>query len=294
MKKIIFTITVVLIATFSIFAQDLIIKKTGEEIKGKVKVISSSDVEYARAENPDGPSYKISKADILMIMYANGTKDIFNVESNTPKTETAVPVKQGRTTIFTGTRPAQHYYNYDFFDRKVPLVFLGIDYSYAKLNGEDFVNPKGLFNELNEILVKEKGKYDMNGAVRRSNLPYQFGIIDKRNEAIDEKTVFENINDVISFNDIQNIVDEYDMASTGVNDGLALVLICDNMSKPRADAAYYYVVFDVASKKVVISDRLIGRAGGSGLRNYWAKGIYNTIVMLRDRKYGQWKLMFRR
>lgn len=293
MKKIIVTAFIILSASLSILAQDLIIKKNGEEIKGKVKLISSTDVEYARTENPDGPSYKVAKADILMIMYANGTKDIFNVETNPTNTE-APKVKQGRTTVFTGTRPAQRYYNYDFFDRKVPLVFLGIDFSYAKLNGPDFENPKGLFGDLNGLLTQEKTKYDVNGAVRKGDLPYQFGIVDKRNQSIDEKSVIENITDVITFADLQNIVDEYDMSTLGLTDGLAMVIICENMSRPRADAAYYYVVFDVASKKVVISDRLIGRAGGSGLRNYWAKSIYNTIVMLRDRKYAQWKMMFRR
>ncbi len=284
MKNIIFTFFILLISFFPAFAQDVIIKKNGEEIKAKVKTVSDTEVEYIAANNPDGPVYKIAKADVLLIMYANGTKDIFN-ESNPSKT----PPRSEN--IYTTSRAEQRYYRYDFFDRKIPLTYLGIDYSYVKLIGNEFESPKTLFKEINTLLMNEQSKYDMKGATRRHSLPYQYAIVDKRNEAIDEKKATENQTELIRYNDLQKIVDEYDLQSEGITDGLALVLIANNLNKVRINAAYYYVVFDVASKKIVLSDLLTGRAGGSGQRNYWARSVYETINMVRDTKYRQWKTM---
>lgn len=293
MKKIVFSFLFLFCVSISVIAQDLIFKRNGEEIKAKVKAISTTEIEYTAADVADGPVTKISKSEVVLILYANGTKEIFATETPAPA-QTQNNGKKGRTTPSTAVRPQQRYYNYDFFDKKVPMTYLGIDFSYCKLFGDKFEDPKTFFSQLNALLMEEKGKYDMNGAVRRSDLPYQYSIVEKRNAAIEEKALTEKVGETITFSDLQNIVDEYDLAAAGITDGLALVLICDNMSAPRVDAAYYYVIFDVASKKVVISDRIVGRAGGNGQRNYWARSIYETITIVRDKKFIQWKMMFRK
>ncbi|MGN1213347.1 MAG: hypothetical protein ACI4TR_00475 [Bacteroidaceae bacterium] len=64
-------------------AQDLIVKKDGSVIKAKVMKIGTSEVEYKKWSNQDGPQYSISVADILAINYQNGEKETFeNVSSN--------------------------------------------------------------------------------------------------------------------------------------------------------------------------------------------------------------------
>ena len=62
------------------FAQDVITKKNGDDILGKVIKVSETSVEYKRADNPDGPTYSIEKKELFMIRYQNGTKDVFNQE----------------------------------------------------------------------------------------------------------------------------------------------------------------------------------------------------------------------
>lgn len=61
-------------------SQDLIIKRTGEDINSKVLEISNNEVKFKKWENLDGPIISIPKNEILMIRYQNGTKDIFNDE----------------------------------------------------------------------------------------------------------------------------------------------------------------------------------------------------------------------
>jgi hypothetical protein len=63
-------------------AQDLIIKKNGEEIKSKVLEVALKIIKYKKFDNPNGPTFEILKSDVFIIKYENGTKDILNVIDN--------------------------------------------------------------------------------------------------------------------------------------------------------------------------------------------------------------------
>ena len=67
----------------SIYAQDVIFKKNGDEIKAKVEEIGSTDIKYKKFENLNGPSYTIAKSEVFIVKYENGTKDIINQIDNT-------------------------------------------------------------------------------------------------------------------------------------------------------------------------------------------------------------------
>ena len=78
-------------------AQDLIVKKDGSVIQAKVTKIGTSEVEYKKWSNQDGPQYSIAISDILAINYKNGEKETFDnvgadvtaadASINTPKEE---------------------------------------------------------------------------------------------------------------------------------------------------------------------------------------------------------------
>ncbi len=59
-------------------AQDNIILKNGTEIQGKVLEVSPSEIKYRRQDNLEGPVYTTGTRDIILIKYANGTKDVLN------------------------------------------------------------------------------------------------------------------------------------------------------------------------------------------------------------------------
>lgn len=58
-------------------AQDSLFFRNGTELSVKVLEVSPSQLKYRRQDNPDGPIYSISVDDVLLIKYANGTKDVF-------------------------------------------------------------------------------------------------------------------------------------------------------------------------------------------------------------------------
>ena len=64
--------------------------KTGFEIECKVRLVSLSTITYKLKSNPDGPDHEIGKDKVLMIRYANGSKDIFT-DTEQPEEESYVP-----------------------------------------------------------------------------------------------------------------------------------------------------------------------------------------------------------
>ncbi len=76
MKKLFLALLPLLIGT-SAFAQDLITTRTGEDIKGRVTEIGLTEVKYHPWESAEGTVSTISKANILLIRYEDGGKEIF-------------------------------------------------------------------------------------------------------------------------------------------------------------------------------------------------------------------------
>lgn len=91
MGKRIFLLTVLLAFAAVAVAQDVITLKNGDEINGKVTKVTSTEIEYKLASNPDGPTYTKAVSEIFMVKYENGQKDVFN---NTPE-----PAKQQQVTV---------------------------------------------------------------------------------------------------------------------------------------------------------------------------------------------------
>ena len=81
-------------------AQDVIVKRNGEELQCKILEVSKNEVKYKRWTNQDGPSFAEKKSDIFMIKYENGEKEVVAYESPalavpsvTPSLSTSVPSK---------------------------------------------------------------------------------------------------------------------------------------------------------------------------------------------------------
>jgi hypothetical protein len=77
-----------------IYAQDNIVLKNGTEIKAKVLEVSATEIKYRKQDNPDGPVYTSGVVDVLLINYANGTKDILGHPGNGPSVagQTSAPL----------------------------------------------------------------------------------------------------------------------------------------------------------------------------------------------------------
>ncbi len=91
MSKKVFFLALTILFFGAAMAQDVITLKNGDEINGKVTKVTSTEIEYKLATNPDGPTYTKPVTEIFMVKYENGQKDVFN---NTP-----APATQQQVTV---------------------------------------------------------------------------------------------------------------------------------------------------------------------------------------------------
>lgn len=90
MQRILTFVFLIVFATgIQILAEDVLVLRNGDIINGLVTEITSSEVKYKKASNPNGPIYSIDKDEVLSIKYENGETDKFepsNSSSNALKT----------------------------------------------------------------------------------------------------------------------------------------------------------------------------------------------------------------
>jgi hypothetical protein len=75
MKKIL-TITLLIMTTF-LYGQDTIRTTSTKEIIAKVVEVNKDDIRYKKYSNINGPTYSLSKNEIISITYLNGETEIF-------------------------------------------------------------------------------------------------------------------------------------------------------------------------------------------------------------------------
>ena len=71
----------------SLFAQDIIVKKDGQEIESKVIEISPVEIKYKIYNNLEGPIYSINKDELVFIRYESGEKETFSYKTKTQNIE---------------------------------------------------------------------------------------------------------------------------------------------------------------------------------------------------------------
>lgn len=63
----------------------MIVKKDGSIVKAKILEVGDDAIKYKKADNPDGPTYSVSKSNLTSINYANGEVEKFESSEKTVK-----------------------------------------------------------------------------------------------------------------------------------------------------------------------------------------------------------------
>lgn len=72
-------------------AQDVIVQRNGDELQCKILEVSKNEVKYKRWSNQEGPTFTEKKADIFMLKYENGEKEVVAYESSALTTPVVTP-----------------------------------------------------------------------------------------------------------------------------------------------------------------------------------------------------------
>lgn len=75
-----------------------------------------------------------------------------------------------------------------------------------------------------------------------------------------------------------DIIKNYNLSQT---EGIGLVMVAKVLNKPMSKATYELITFDIATRDILSKREVTGKAGGFGLRNYWAGSVYNVIKSVR-------------
>ena len=150
----------------------------------------------------------------------------------------------------------------------------GVDYTHAKVFAADesIADFTKAFEGINMLLLSESDKYDFTRVLgKTANIVIE--PIMKITAIVD----YDNMMTLSNIYDEPNtaeIVRNYELPQT---EGTGIVMIAKFLDKPNARATYDIVVFDIATRKILQEKEVIGEAGGFGLRNYWARTVYNII-----------------
>ena len=88
----ILSLALVLTASLSVAAQDIIILRNSERIDARIVEVTSTEIAYTLASDGSGQVFRLSVAEIASIMYGNGNEQAFNAE---PKGQGTVSSSSG-------------------------------------------------------------------------------------------------------------------------------------------------------------------------------------------------------
>lgn len=162
-------------------------------------------------------------------------------------------------------------------------TWFGIDYTNCYfIMSYDFPSVSDLESKItawNNLVLTEREKFLVK-PFKGKTLDFSVEMVQELNDGIDVKSKISNdemLSSHMESSQIQEIVKNYSVPED--LSGVGLVFIAESYSKPNEQGAYYVTFFDIASKKVLSTERMLGKAKGFGLRNFWANSYY---VILKE------------
>lgn len=165
------------------------------------------------------------------------------------------------------------------------LVFGGIDYSLAKMIGQDFNDPNNIVHYMygawNELFISESNKYNVFTPLNRPGM-VNLGIVEKNNISVDPSTIRTNIIPTINRSELQKLANSY---TFDFNEGYAMIFVPEYYCKPYQNSSYWVMFVSAETKNVVWAKPLkIQCKGGFGFKNYWATTILGLIQEMGKRQ----------
>jgi hypothetical protein len=167
------------------------------------------------------------------------------------------------------------------------ITWLGLDFSQARFTGpatqykdagavtqEEFRDKYTI--AWNQLFIDEQKKYDVAEMVHRPTVKYALEVTAKANANIKKDLFGGGPDDLRTLDEkkIGDLVSNYDFQG---KTGSGVLFFVEGMSKGEAKAGAWVTLVDMKTKKVLFTTFKIGKAGGFGFRNYWAKSWVNIM-----------------
>lgn len=156
-------------------------------------------------------------------------------------------------------------------------TFYGVNYSKCHTYGwgQDPQQTIGALSEISRLFVTEMNKYDLAKFLGKKVNNMDVDVSVKQTLAKEPSTLETYSQDArLSVDTIQAVIKGLELKDST---GYGLMIFGDFLNKKDQVGIYQYVFFDIATREIVEKWEASGSAGGFGLRNYWAKSVYNTL-----------------
>ncbi|NCC09471.1 MAG: hypothetical protein EOM31_03035 [Bacteroidia bacterium] len=157
------------------------------------------------------------------------------------------------------------------------VKFYGIDFSKAKVYGaaETELQFRNAFDEINKLFISEPKKFNIQKHTGLEVTEISLDAVNELNKKINlEELKTTNKNYILSEEQIAEAIKTLPVASTP---GTGLVILGMLLDKASNSGCYQFVIFDTQSKAIINQWTANGKAGGFGLRNFWAASVYKAL-----------------
>jgi hypothetical protein len=185
----------------------------------------------------------------------------------------------------------------EIFNRETPIIWLGMDFSQAKFIGDrekygSSSDVKFLLKSFNDLIDREKDKFSVARATRKITAEHHADIARAHNEELDISEILSNKEEEslhLKEEDIATIISSYDFAGLK---GIGLMFNVESFDKFKQQAAIWVTFIDLNTKEILITERILSRPVGSGVRNYWAGAVRETMEKLERKNMEVWRKKF--
>jgi hypothetical protein len=165
------------------------------------------------------------------------------------------------------------------------IIWYGIDYSkttfVGTFTGKDL---NEYFIGWNRLITEEPEKYNIPRVLKKKTVVHDLHSVTNVNGG-SEAVINPGENVRLRSSDLQDMISSYE---SNFSHGLGFVLIPEQYNRPKDFATHFAVIFDVASKKILIAEKYSTSPDGIGVRNYWAGAILKALKALTS-NYKKWE-----
>lgn len=178
----------------------------------------------------------------------------------------------------------------DIFKSQTPVTWLGVDYSDMRFIGPIDVSTSQLDEYakiLNDLYLREPKKYNITSAFDKQSISSNLKYVEKANAAMNtDKVMSSDSKDMTRFNaeTISKKIKAYGLKESGIG----LVFITEALNKNDQEGAYWITFVNMAEGKILLTERVVGKAAGFGFRNYWAGSFYSCLKQVKGNLYKDW------
>jgi len=158
------------------------------------------------------------------------------------------------------------------------IVWYGVDYSLARfvLVSESAMQiVSNYIPSINAVIIQEQEKkYNFRKYFNKKAVTIELDNVNTNNQKIDPAKLVTNNPNSITQDDVKKLISGY---NAGGKTGMGLVFVAESMNKATSMGSFYVCFFDLATKEIIDSERMEGKAAGFGFRNFWAGAVYEVM-----------------